>query len=294
MDRVSLIVDKEDTGRTIAAILKERLFFSRTLLRRIKREGQVSLNGWQALLVDRVKEGDVLLVDTGFSQQSDIDPEEIPLYIVHEDNSLLAVNKPAGMLVHPVRRERHQTLANAVMFHWLKQGKRNAVFRPVYRIDRDTSGLVLVSGSHLAHLALVGQILGKTMKRLYIAMAEGMVQADWGTVDEPIDRKPGSIIERQVSPAGVPAVTHYRVIRRLPEINATVLELSLETGRTHQIRVHMAHLGHPLLGDSLYGGSCRHIKRQALHSYRLVFSHPQTGEKVDLRCSLPGDIKRLI
>lgn len=294
MDRVSLIVDKEDGGRTVAAVLKDRMLFSRSLLRRVKREGRVFLNGAPALLVDRVEEGDSLEVDTQSGQQSDIDPEEIPLHIEYEDNSLLAVNKPAGMLVHPVRRERHQTLANAVMFHWIKQGKTNAVFRPVYRIDRDTSGLVLVSGSHPAHLSLVAQVLGKTMKRLYIAVAEGMVQADRGTVDEPIDRKSGSIIERQVSPAGVPAVTHYRVIRRLPEINATVLELSLETGRTHQIRVHMAYLGHPLLGDSLYGGSCRHIKRQALHSYRLVFSHPQTGKKVDLRCSLPDDIKSLI
>jgi len=294
LNRVQLTVSGEDGGRTIAAILKERLAFSRSLLRRIKRQGEVLLNGRPALLVERVKIGDTLSVDTGLNDPSRIDPGPRLPDVIYEDQYLLAVNKPAGMLVHPAGGERGGTLANAVMAHWLKAGKGNPVFRPVYRLDRDTSGIVLVSSSHPAHLGLYSQIRDKTMKRIYIAVVSGLVSGEEGVIDRPIARKPGSIIEREVSPGGSPAVTCYRVIKRLPEINATVLDLSLETGRTHQIRVHMGSLGHPLLGDSLYGGSLRHIKRQALHSYRASFLHPSTGERLNLQCYLPEDMKKLV
>jgi len=293
LDRVSLVVGKDDAGRTVAAVLKERLLFSRSLLRLIKREGKATLNGEPAWLVDRVGEGDVIEAGWGTACRSDIDPEEIPLDIIYEDESLLVVNKPPGMLVHPVRRERRGTLANAVMGHWLKKGKQNPVFRPVYRIDRDTSGMVLVSADPVAHLSLAGQLRDKSLQRIYLALAGGLFRFKEGIISQPIDRKPGSIIEREVSPLGRPALTHYRVIRRLTEINATMLEVSLKTGRTHQIRVHFSHLGHPLLGDSLYGGDAALIGRQALHAYRISFRHPTTGNYIVLKSDLPEDMKKL-
>lgn len=294
MNILHWVVGREDDGRTVAAVLKERLLFSRSLLRRIKKEGEVILNGRKTLLVERVKEGDRLWVSAGTARQSDIEPGEIPPDIIYEDDSLMVLNKPPGMLVHPVRGERSGTLANAVMGHWQKSGKCCGVFRPVFRIDRDTTGLVLVSGSHVAHLSLIRQLHEKTMKRKYIAVAEGRFTKPQGTIREPIARKPGSIIEREVSPSGNPAVTHYRVIKHLADINATVLEVSLETGRTHQIRVHMSYLGHPLFGDTLYGGTCRHITRQALHSFRLALIHPVSGAEMEFECLPPEDMLKLI
>jgi len=285
---------KDDHNRTIAGVLKERYSMSRSLLRRIKREGSTFLNGDPVFLNERLKEGDTLIVEMDIGRQSQIDPEDITPDIIYEDDSLLVLNKPPGMLVHPVRRERSGTLANAIMGHWQKSGKAHGVFRPVFRIDRDTSGLVVVSGNHLAHLSLARQIQDKTMERIYIAVVGGLVSSQQGIIDLPIARKPGSIVEREVSPLGSQAVTHYRVIKRLPQINASVLEVKLETGRTHQIRVHMSHWGHPLLGDSLYGGRGGSIARQALHSYRAAFSHPLTGARMDLYCPLPQDMKELV
>lgn len=285
-----LVVQKEDCGRTGIAVLKEKMFFSRALLRRIKRQGKAWINGKEAFLTSRVKEGDVLEVDTEIGRQSDIIPQDIPLDILYEDDAILAVNKPAGMLVHPVGKEIYGTLANAVMGHWRKAQKSNCIFRPVFRIDRDTSGLVLISGHHTAHLGLLRQMAVKNLKRQYIAVAGGRIEEKEGIIDQPIARKAGSIIEREISPSGSRAVTNFTVLGYLPNINATVLEVSLETGRTHQIRVHLSGIGHPLLGDSLYGGCLSLIKRQALHSHQITFDHPEKGVRLDLVSPLPADI----
>lgn len=290
---ITHVVGKEDSCRSVSAILKEKFGFSRSLLRKMKREGEVLLNGIPIFLNQRVDCGDILAFSLDFEGESRIDPDNERLDIAYEDEHILVVNKPPGKIVHPVGAERWGTLANSVMGHWLKSGKRNSVFRPVFRIDRDTSGLVLVSGSHLAHLNLVRQLMDKTMKREYIALAEGQIAKLQGTIVDPISRKAGSIIEREVSPSGSPAVTHYRVVKYLRDINATVTEVTLETGRTHQIRVHMSHLGHPLLGDTLYGGNCKYILRQALHSFQLTFCHPATGAKMSFKCEPPPDMQAL-
>jgi 23S rRNA pseudouridine1911/1915/1917 synthase len=173
------------------------------------------------------------------------------------------------------------------------RGKARPVYRPVFRIDRDTSGLVLIAGSRLAHNSLDGQLRGGTLQRKYIAVAHGRISKGEGVIDLPLARKKGSTVEREISPEGVRAITHYRLLKYLPPIDASVLELWLETGRTHQIRAHLSHLGHPLLGDGLYGGDTGLIKRQALHSCNIAFSHPQTGEKMNLRSKLPGDMEKI-
>ena len=210
---IKITIQKPEHGRTAAAVLKERLFFSRSLLRRTKREGEVLVNGEPIFLIDRLNEGDILEVNTELSRQSDITPEEIPLDILYEDDTLLGVNKPAGMLVHPVGRERQGTLGNAVMGHWQRNCKENSVYRPINRLDRDTSGLVLISGNPIAHLSFVKQMTEKTMRRSYIALAGGRFDVHQGTIDQPIGRKAGSIIEREVSPLGSQSKTNFNVVR---------------------------------------------------------------------------------
>lgn len=294
MDRIVLKIMPENDGRTVEGILRVEYFMSRSLLRKIKREGSVFLNEKAVFLRDRVKAGDNLAVSMDFDEKSHILPDHTPIEVVYEDNCLLAVNKPAGVIVHPVMCENTNTLANSVMGHWIEKGKTNPVFRPVFRIDRDTSGLVLIAGSRMAHAGLDRQLRNRAMRRTYIAVVHGQVHSDEGVIDMPVARKEGSMVERAVSDDGARAVTHYRVLKRLQKIdNASVLELLLETGRTHQIRVHMSHIGHPLLGDSLYGGSRDIISRQALHSYRIAFTHPETGDEMELKCDLPEDMKEL-
>lgn len=249
------------------------------------------MNGKAVFLRDRVKAGDNLLVSMEFNENSDILPEHTPID-VYEDNCLLVVNKPAGVIVHPVTGENTNTLANSVMGHWLLKGKENPVFRPVFRIDRDTSGLVFIAGSRMAHADLDRQLRNRTMKRTYIAVVHGHPIGE-GVINLPVARKEGSIVERAVCDDGARAVTHYRVVKFLQQYNASVLELSLEAGRTHQIRVHLSHIGHPLPGDSLYGGRRDIISRQALHSYRIAFTHPETEDQMELKVSLPEDMKKI-
>ncbi len=286
-------MNDQDSGMTVAGILKKRLFFSRTLLRRVKREKQVFLNGMPVFLNHKAVSGDVIEVNTEIGRSSSIIPQDIKLDILFEDPAFIVLNKPAGMLVHPVGKEVKGTLANGVIGHWQIHGKENPVFRPVFRIDRDTSGIVVASANHWAHLALTRQITEKTMKRYYLALVEGILKTRRGTISTGISRKEGSIIERQISASGRPSVTHYTVIKYLPNINATLLEISLETGRTHQIRVHMSSIGHPLLGDSLYGGSDRYIKRQALHLHRVILKHPVDWHTKDFTSHVPEDMKSL-
>lgn len=208
-----------------------------------------------------------------------------------EDEDLLVVNKPPGMLVHPLTVEAGGTLANAVVHRWSRQGL-TARFRPVYRIDRDTSGLVLVAANPFAYQHLARQLIGKIMRREYLAVPGGHIHPEQGTLCFPIGRADQSIVKREVKEGGKRAVTCYRVLELLP--GGTLVKCSLETGRTHQIRVHLNHLGHPLYGDTLYGGSAQWIGRQALHAASLRFYHPRTGALICLNCDLPLDMMHLI
>lgn len=286
-------IKKPDINRTVEAVLKKQLGFSRGLTRKLKRNGEVYVNGAPVLLTHRVKAGDVLEICLP-EERSSIEPQDIPLKKIYEDEDLLVVDKPAGMLVHPLSNEPGGTLANAVMYHWLNSGSSAVVFRPVYRIDRDTSGLVLISKSKFTYYNLARQLQEKTMMRSYLALVQGFMSTAEGVIDLPIGRKPGSIIQREVSFGGKPAVTHFSVIRHMEKIHASLLKIKLETGRTHQIRVHMSHLGHPLLGDTLYGGPTNLIDRQALHAYSLNFLHPGSGVNMNLRCPLPKDILNVL
>jgi 23S rRNA pseudouridine1911/1915/1917 synthase len=285
------IVTPGDTGRRIRQILLTRLGMSRALIQRLRENDRVRLNGHPVFLTQFVQAGDILNIDLQFDEDSSIIPEQMELDIVYEDEDFLALNKPPGIIVHPVGQEISGTLANGVIHHWLEQGIRSK-FRPIHRLDRNTSGLVLVGKNQFAHQSLFRQFLEHRVRRWYLALVEGYLSEPTGTIAAPIGRKPGSIVERWVTPDGQEAITHFEVLATLE--NASLLRLNLETGRTHQIRVHLQHLGHSLLGDTLYGGTNSLISRQALHSFRFEFSHPRTFKTVTLEAPLAPDIEKLL
>lgn len=259
---------------------------SLTLRRRIKRAAIITVNGQPARWEQMVAAGDT--VGILLPAATNISGTPLPLCIIYEDETLLVVDKPPGLLVHPTAGERTYTLANGVI-HYLAATNQPPAYHPVHRLDRNTSGLVLIAKNPLVQHLLSHP--GRVTRR-YLAVATGRVNDDAGIIDLPIARRSGSIIERTVSPLGQPAVTHYTVKARLSQ--ATVLELTLATGRTHQIRVHLSHLGHALYGDTLYGRPSPHIGRQALHALSLTFSHPLTGQPIACTAPVPSDMRRLL
>ena len=284
------ITDRED-GQRIITVLSQILNFSCSQIRRLKKGKFVFVNGVFALLITQVRAGDEITIHFPVDEEMRVEPEDIPLDIRYEDDSIIVLNKPAGMLVHPVTCEGTGTLANAVVYHWVKQG-RPARFRAVSRLDRDTSGLVLVGKNQYVQSLLVQQLKEKVIVREYLAIIEGHMDAALGTISLPIGRKAGSIMHREVSPVGKTAITHFTVLQNLK--GAQLLRLRLGTGRTHQIRVHFSCMGHPLLGDSLYGGKTEIISRQALHATELRLYHPLSAKLLEIKCELPRDMQEVV
>lgn len=280
-------INDEYSGKTVAEVLKERFRMSGTLIKELKRyEDGMTLNGSHIRTVDTVKTGDLLCAAIYDRDPGTVVPREMDIDIVYEDMDILVVNKASGMPTHPSRGHFEDTLANGVAAHYIKNGEEH-VFRAVNRLDKDTSGLMCIAKNSYAHARLGEEIKDGSLKRKYMAIVMGVIDTD-GTVDAPIERE--SFIKRKVGPSGKKAVTHYVPI--VQKRGCTLIELSLETGRTHQIRVHMAHIGHPLLGDWLYGEEDRELfQRQALHSSFLSLIHPVTGEKLCFKAGLPSDMK---
>lgn len=272
--------------------LRQVLGISGTIWKRIKHSGTFTHNGVPANATrTQVGNGDTIAYD--ILRPSDIEPEDLPLDIRYEDDFLVIVNKPAGQLVHPTTKEAHGTLGNALLAWYARHGEHHA-FHPVHRLDRDTSGLVLIAKEPQVQYQLTtGRDGKKAFTREYLALIEGTLTPASGLIDAPIARALPSIILRKVAPppAGKEARTHYETVRTNGKLS--LLHLMLDTGRTHQIRVHLAHLGHPLLGDDLYGGSCTLLSRQALHAWRLSFRHPMTHEFVVVTAPLPSDMQRI-
>lgn len=270
------------------AFLQKYTGVSLNLWRKIKHSESFRLNG---ILVNpalaQVQPGDIISYE--LAEASSLEPMELPLDIRYEDEALLIVNKPAGQLVHPSQKGHTATLANAVLFYY-KETSQPWAFHPVHRLDRQTSGLVLIAKQpQLQHLLSTKN--GHLFQRSYLALIGGRLTPPDGSIDTPIARKPGSIIERIVSPDGSPALTWYRTLAASQELS--LLELTLGTGRTHQIRVHLSSLGHPLLGDDLYGGSRELISRQALHSSRIEFKHPLNNKNISVNAELPDDMNSI-
>lgn len=276
-------------GLTLKDYLRRHAGISLSLWRKIKNTGSVSINGHPVLSFHALLQGGDIITLT-WEQVSALVAIDIPLTIEYEDDYVLIVNKPAGMLVHPTSQQKSPSLANAVIAYYHHQ-KLSSGFHPVHRLDRNTSGLILIAKyPHIQHMLSRNNM--KSIKRKYLALANGHLSDKNGFIDAPIGRSPHSIIERTVTPDGQPALTSYKVITAFH--GYSLLELELLTGRTHQIRVHLSHIGHPLLGDDLYGGSTDLIKRQALHSHCLSFLHPVHNRPVHISCPIPEDMSVLL
>ena len=281
-------VREEQAGRTVQEILTGELGISRRMIQRLTRARGVLVNGKTAFLARAVKAGDVVAAKLGEREGGGLEPVEMALDVVYEDRDVLVVNKPASLLVHPSSPEHKRTLSHGIAHHFRARAI-DALVRPVHRIDRDTSGLLLVAKSAFAHQHLDRQLRERTLRREYLALLQGRVAEDEGTVEAPIGRHGRNPSLRAVRPGGDPARTRFRVRERFER--ATLVELELDTGRTHQIRVHMAHLGCPVLGDRAYGGSAPALmRRQALHAWRLSFVHPATREALAFEAPLPDDM----
>jgi 23S rRNA pseudouridine1911/1915/1917 synthase len=285
-------VTKLQAGRIIREFLKEEEV-SRVALTDIKfNGGKILVNNEEVNVRYVLKVGEVLTVIFPPEYPSEgVAGEKIPLDILFEDQYLLVVDKPAGMSTIPSREHPTGSLANALVGYYEEIGLR-ATSHIVTRLDRDTSGIVLIAKHRHVHHLLSKQQKNGNVKRTYEALAEGNLALERGSVEEPIGRKLDSIIEREVRSDGQYACTHYQVLKRYKEF--THVELHLKTGRTHQIRVHMSFIGHPLLGDDLYGGTLSLIKRQALHCKRIQFPHPFSGQDMIFTANLPLDMNKLI
>ncbi|MFG6496374.1 RluA family pseudouridine synthase [Fictibacillus sp. UD] len=255
--------------------------------------GALFVNKDEVTVRTLLKSGDEVTVCFPPETKSEsMEAEDISINIEFEDEHFLVVNKLAGMPTIPSLYQPKGSLAAAVLFYYQEKGIPGT-FHAVNRLDKDTSGIVLIAKHRFAHSLMSKQQINKSIKRGYIAFVHGKIKNQEGTIDAPIGRNPDSIIERMVREDGQHSITHYEKIDYLPDHDFSVVRLKLETGRTHQIRVHMASIGHPLLGDDLYGGSLDLINRQALHSERTIFTHPFTGEQIKLEVSCPTDMKDL-
>ncbi|ASB90099.1 RluA family pseudouridine synthase [Bacillus sonorensis] len=284
------------TAQEHGMLLKEyvqRMGISKRMLADIKfGGGDLLVNGEHVTVRYVLQEGDELVILFPPEKVSEsLQPEAIPLDILFEDGHVLVLNKKPFLSSIPSREHPSGSLANGLI-HYYRQTGCQATVHLVSRLDRDTSGVMLVAKHRFAHSLLSGLQKKGEVKRQYRAVVHGLIREESGTIDAPIGRKATSIIERAVIPEGQKAVTHFKVNSRIGQL--TDVSLSLETGRTHQIRVHMSHIGHPLCGDTLYGGTRDAIKRQALHSERLTFIHPLTREKLTFSAPLPQDIQQLL
>lgn len=284
-------IEKEHDGIKLGEYLRDKLMMSRNGLIKVKKSRSLKVNGDLAHTDRILKAGDIVEFELPDKSSENILPEHMELDIIYEDDYLVVVNKPAGIPTHPSRNHYVGTLANGLM-HYLMEAGRNMTIRPINRLDKDTSGIVLFAkSSHVQHLMSLDRYKAD-MSKEYLALVQGRVEADSGTVDEPIAREKAWSMKRVVREDGYRSVTHYRVIKRYDEYS--LLAIILETGRTHQIRVHMSHIGHPLLGDELYGGSREKIERHALHAYRIKFLHPVLHSEMNFTVGLPQDMLELI
>ncbi|WP_232824330.1 MULTISPECIES: RluA family pseudouridine synthase [Paraliobacillus] len=286
-------VKKDENQMLLREYLRDVQGFSRRIVKGIKFQGGTLLVNGEFVTVRKVlKQGD--LVEVSFPPEHHgmyLKPEPVPLHIIYEDDDVMVIDKDPNIATIPSNHHPTGTVANGILHHYAMHNI-NYTVHIVTRLDRDTSGLLLVAKHRLSHSVLAdGQKRGDVARR-YQAIIPGHMVIREGTIDQPIGRKPGSIVERIVDENGKPSITHYQVLEETAAY--TLLHVALETGRTHQIRVHFAHLGHPLLGDKLYGGDTKLMKRQALHCVSLAFNHPITKERHTFTSSLPEDMKQII
>lgn len=283
--QIKFTVDENNDGIQVKNFLRGDCDVSATLLRQLKLvENGITSNGVHIRTIDKLYSGDEVAI-TLPDEKNEIEPINLPIKILYEDEHIIAFDKSAFMTVHPVHGHIDDTLANAAAYYAESKGEVWS-FRAVNRLDRDTSGVLLTAKN-----AYAAALLPKSVKKIYIAVCEGVIK-EGGTVNAPIRLKEGHSIQREVGSGGVNAVTHYRPLKY--GNGHTLTEFDLETGRTHQIRVHMSYLGYPLAGDDMYGGSLKYISRQALHCREVCFQHPVTKKQIRIESVLPEDILNIL
>lgn len=294
----TFIVEEDDKDLRLDVFLAQKLQdqISRTKIKECIKQGGVTVRGVCVISANcRLKVHDVVTMNYVEPPPITLEAQEMPLDIVFEDDHVVIINKPAGLVVHPGAGNLRDTLVNALMAHISTLSSRGGVVRPgiVHRIDKDTSGLLVIAKSDTVHMLLAKQFKEHSISRRYYAAVKGVVQHDEGKCDASIG--PGKIFKKKMvveAAEGRSAVTYFSVVERFSK--STLIDIRLETGRTHQIRVHMAHYGHPILGDTVYGVQSRLIGRQALHAYLLGFVHPVTNKYVEFKAELPEDMRTLI
>jgi 23S rRNA pseudouridine1911/1915/1917 synthase len=295
-DNILLVVDDSAIGQRLDRFVTEAVAdLTRSTVQRLIEQGHITRNDKPTRAAEPLKRGDTISVQLPEPVDTTLVPEEIPLNVVYVDDDIIVVDKPAGMVVHPAPGHPRGTLVNALLWHYPGMNIGGGI-RPgiVHRIDRDTSGLLVVARNDFALQQLQQQQLAHTMHKEYIALVEGGFKTDSGTVDAAIARHPRDRLRMAIMDDGRAARTHWRVIERFQQ--QTVLALTLETGRTHQIRVHCQHMRHPIIGDPMYGVqiSKPRLERQFLHAHKLGFSHPRNQAAVEFTSPLPPDLQRIL
>ena len=290
---IDYIIDEDSAGLRVEQFLRRKRYSGQNLSELKRMPKSILVNGVHYYMRQELSTGDHLQVRICETQNSEkIPPTKLPLDIIYEDEDLLVLNKPAGMPIHPSLNNYTNSIANALAYYFQSQGKP-FIFRCCNRLDRDTSGLTIVSKHLVSGSILSDMTKYREVHREYLAIARGSVTPSEGTIQAPLGRKERTIIERTVDwEHGEDAVTHYKVVK---EANGhSLVSLRLETGRTHQIRIHMKYLGYPLIGDYLYNPDMEYMTRQALHSHHMEFTHPITGEHMSFTAPLPEDMARVI
>lgn len=290
---IDYIIDEDSAGLRVEQFLRRKRYSGQNLSEIKRMPKSILVNGVHYYMRQELSKGDHLQVRICETQNSEkIPPTKLPLDIIYEDEDLLVLNKPAGMPIHPSLNNYTNSMANALAYYFQSQGKP-FIFRCCNRLDRDTSGLTIVSKHLVSGSILSDMTKYREVHREYLAIARGSVTPSEGTIQAPLGRKEGTIIERTVDwEHGEDAVTHYKVVK---EANGhSLVFLRLETGRTHQIRIHMKYLGYPLIGDYLYNPDMEYMTRQALHSHHMEFTHPITGEHMSFTAPLPEDMARVM
>lgn len=289
--KLTYVVTNSD--ESIKQIFKNKFNMSDRFILKLKSSNSIYINGVPVFINYKIQVNDILtIIENSKEDSSNIVPNSnIKLNILYEDDFLLIVDKPSNLPVHPSILHYEDSLSNAVKYHFDKIDLYKKI-RPVNRLDKDTSGIVIFAKNEYIQECLVKQMKQNVFKKKYLAVLSGILEKDSGTISAPIARKNDSIIEREIREDGDLAISHFKVLERFN--NMTLVEYTLETGRTHQLRVHSKYIGHPIVGDSLYGLQSPLISRQALHAYKVSFVHPINKEKMLIHSNLPDDIKKLV
>ena len=273
----------------VKEILKAHFQISDRLITKLKKSKQIYLNNSPVYITEKVNLKDIVEINIDFEETSDnIVSTPMNLDIIFEDEAVLIINKPAGVPVHPSQNHYSNSLSNGVKYYF-NQNYINKKIRPVNRLDKDTSGIVIFAKNEYIQETLVRQMKNNIFKKEYIAVLEGNLKEKNGTINAPIARKDGSIMEREISENGEVAISHFELIKNFEDYS--IVKYTLETGRTHQLRVHSKYIGHPIIGDTLYGNSSSIISRQALHAYKISFIHPLSKETIILQAPIPKDMQ---